>query len=145
MIADTALEERLRRLEDDRVARNSLNKEVEKLEKLLIEQKKTQEDTVSVVVDECAHHDRFYVIYRGLAVTSSTDVRHVGGIFSHRAGRFNGNNVKKRLKNRPFDRNGPMHLIKPGLRHQDLEGIHLPSFGFSWTLKKLLSSRFFCF
>jgi phage replication-related protein YjqB (UPF0714/DUF867 family) len=28
-----------------------------------------------------------------------------------------------------------MHLIKPGLRHQDLEGIHLPSFRFSWKLK----------
>jgi hypothetical protein len=30
-----------------------------------------------------------------------------------------------------------MHLIKPGLRHQDLKGIHLPSFRFSWKLKKL--------
>jgi hypothetical protein len=30
-----------------------------------------------------------------------------------------------------------MHLIKPGLRHKDLEGIHLPSFKFSWKLKKL--------
>jgi hypothetical protein len=30
-----------------------------------------------------------------------------------------------------------MNLIKPGLRHQDLEGIHLPSFRFSWKLKKL--------
>jgi hypothetical protein len=30
-----------------------------------------------------------------------------------------------------------MHLIKPGLQHQDLEGIHLPSFRFSWKLKKV--------
>jgi hypothetical protein len=47
------------------------------------------------------------------------------------------------LENRPFfraDRNVAMHQIKPELRRQDLEGIHLPSFRFSW-----LSSRFFCF
>jgi hypothetical protein len=36
-----------------------------------------------------------------------------------------------------------MHLIKPGLRHQDLEGIHLPSFRFSWKLKKLCLVDFF--
>jgi hypothetical protein len=40
--------------------------------------------------------------------------------FSRHAGRFNGNNVRKRAK------------IKPELRRQDLEGIHLPSFRFSW-------------
>jgi hypothetical protein len=28
-----------------------------------------------------------------------------------------------------------MHQIKPGLRHQDLEGIHLPSFKFSLILE----------
>jgi hypothetical protein len=38
-----------------------------------------------------------------------------------------------------------MHLIKPGLRHQDLEGIHLPSFRFSWKLKKLCRVDFFVF
>jgi hypothetical protein len=41
---------------------------------------------------------------------------------------------KKTAENRPFvraDKNVPMHQIKPGLRHQDLEGIHLPSFRFS--------------
>jgi hypothetical protein len=63
--------------------------------------------------------------------------------FSRRAGRFNGNN-----ENRPFvraDRNVPMHLIKPALRHQDLEGIHLPSFRFSWKLKKLCRVDFVVF
>jgi hypothetical protein len=52
------------------------------------------------------------------------------------------------LENRPFvraDRNVPMHLIKPGLRHRDLEGIHLPSFRFSWKLKKLCRVDFFVF
>jgi hypothetical protein len=34
-----------------------------------------------------------------------------------------------------------MHLIKQVLRHQDLEGIHLPSFKFSWKLKKLCRGR----
>jgi hypothetical protein len=51
-------------------------------------------------------------------------------------------------RNRPFvraDRNVPMHLIKPGLRHQDLEDIHLPSFRFSWKLKKLCRVNFFVF
>jgi hypothetical protein len=38
-----------------------------------------------------------------------------------------------------------MHLIKPGLRHQDLEGIHLPSLRFSWKLKKLCRDDFFVF
>jgi hypothetical protein len=38
-----------------------------------------------------------------------------------------------------------MHLIKPGLRHQDLKGIHLPSFGFSWKLKKLCRVDFLVF
>jgi hypothetical protein len=36
-----------------------------------------------------------------------------------------------------------MHQIKPGLRRQDLEGIHLPSFRFSWQLKKLRRVDFF--
>jgi hypothetical protein len=34
-----------------------------------------------------------------------------------------------------------MHLIKPGLRHQDLEGIHLPSFRFSWKFLFLNHGR----
>jgi hypothetical protein len=40
-----------------------------------------------------------------------------------------------------------MHLIKPGLRHQDLEGrpIHLLPFRFSWKLKKLCRVDFFVF
>jgi hypothetical protein len=38
-----------------------------------------------------------------------------------------------------------MHLIKPGLRHQDLEGIHLPSFRFSWKLMRLCRVDFFVF
>jgi hypothetical protein len=38
-----------------------------------------------------------------------------------------------------------MHLIKPGLGHQDLEGIHLPSFRFSWKLKKICRVDFFVF
>jgi hypothetical protein len=38
-----------------------------------------------------------------------------------------------------------MHQIKPGLRHQDLEGIHLPSFRFSWKIKKLCRVDFFVF
>jgi hypothetical protein len=38
-----------------------------------------------------------------------------------------------------------MHIIKPGLRRQDLEGIHLPSFRFSWKLKKLCRVNFFVF
>jgi hypothetical protein len=29
-----------------------------------------------------------------------------------------------------------MHQIKPELRRQDLEGIHLPSLRFSWKLRK---------
>jgi hypothetical protein len=52
------------------------------------------------------------------------------------------------LENRPFfraDRNVPMHQIKPELRRQDLEGIHLPSFRFSWKLKKLCRVDFFVF
>jgi hypothetical protein len=36
-----------------------------------------------------------------------------------------------------------MHQIKPELRRQDLEGIHLPSFRFSWKLKKLCRVDFF--
>jgi hypothetical protein len=59
--------------------------------------------------------------------------------FSRRVGRFNGNNM-------PFfraDRNVPMHQIKPELRCQDLEGIHLPSFRFSWKLKTLCRVDFF--
>jgi hypothetical protein len=35
-----------------------------------------------------------------------------------------------------------MHLVKPGLRHQDLEG---PSFRFSWKIKKLCLIDFFVF
>jgi hypothetical protein len=38
-----------------------------------------------------------------------------------------------------------MHQIKPELRRQDLEGIHLPSFRFSWKLKKLCRVDFFVF
>jgi hypothetical protein len=38
-----------------------------------------------------------------------------------------------------------MHLIKPELRRQDLEGIHLPSFRFFWKLKKLCRVDFFVF
>jgi hypothetical protein len=38
-----------------------------------------------------------------------------------------------------------MHQIKPELRRQDLEGIHLPSFRFSWKLKKLCRVGFFVF
>jgi hypothetical protein len=37
------------------------------------------------------------------------------------------------------------HQIKPELRRQDLEGIHLPSFRFSWKLKKLCRVDFFVF
>jgi hypothetical protein len=53
---------------------------------------------------------------------------------------FNGNNVKKPPKighlSVPIE-TFQSHLIKPELRHQDLDGIHLPSFRFSWKLKKL--------
>jgi hypothetical protein len=66
--------------------------------------------------------------------------------FLRRAGCFNGNNVWKRPKIGNFfraDRNVPMHKIKLGLWHRDLEGIHLPSFRFSLKLKKLC--RFDCF
>jgi hypothetical protein len=52
-------------------------------------------------------------------------------------GRFNGNNFRKRPKIGHFS--GPIETfqcinfqIKPGLRRQDLEGIHLPSFRFAW-------------
>jgi hypothetical protein len=38
-----------------------------------------------------------------------------------------------------------MHQIKPELRRQDLEGIHLPEFRFSWKLKKLCRVDFFVF
>jgi hypothetical protein len=38
-----------------------------------------------------------------------------------------------------------MRQIKPGLLHQDLEGIHLPSFRFSWKLKKICRFDFFVF
>jgi hypothetical protein len=66
------------------------------------------------------------------------------GFLSRRAGHFNGKNGT--AENRPYfraDRNIPLHEIKPGLRRQDLEGIHLPSFRFSWKLKELC--RFDCF
>jgi hypothetical protein len=43
------------------------------------------------------------------------------------------------------DRNVPMHQIKPGLRRQDLKGIHLPSFRFSLKLKKLCRVDVFVF
>jgi hypothetical protein len=85
---------------------------------------------------------------KDLHVTSSMTSPMVAAMlevfFSRRAGRFNGNNVR----NRPFfraDRNVPMHQIKPELRRRDLEGIHLPSFRFSWKLKKLSRVDFFCF
>jgi hypothetical protein len=52
--------------------------------------------------------------------------------FSCRAGRFNGNKAHF---------SGPIEtfqcIIKPGLRRQDLKGIHLPSFRFCWKLKKV--------
>jgi hypothetical protein len=38
-----------------------------------------------------------------------------------------------------------MHLIKPGPRCQDLEGIHLPSFRFAWKLTKHCRIDFFVF
>jgi hypothetical protein len=38
-----------------------------------------------------------------------------------------------------------MHQIKPELQRQDLEGIHLPLFRFSWKLKKLCRVDFFVF
>jgi hypothetical protein len=38
-----------------------------------------------------------------------------------------------------------MHKIKLGLRYQDVEGIHLPSFRFSWKLKKHCRVDFFVF
>jgi hypothetical protein len=38
-----------------------------------------------------------------------------------------------------------MHQIKSELRRQDLDGIHLPSFRFSWKLKKLCRVDFFVF
>jgi hypothetical protein len=81
----------------------------------------------------CKHH-----VYRGLAVTSRYDV--IDGRPPYWRYFF-------RAKNRPYvrDRNVPMHLTKPGLRHQDLEGIHLPSFRFSWKLKKLCWANFFVF
>jgi hypothetical protein len=62
--------------------------------------------------------------------------------FSRRTGRFNGNNVRKFFR---ADRNVPMHQINPELRRQDLDGIHLPSFRFSWKLKKLCRVDFFVF
>jgi hypothetical protein len=86
--------------------------------------------------------------YRGLARDVIHDVtdgrRHFGGIFLRREGRFNGNNVRKRLKIGNFSAI-PMYQIKPELRHQDLEGIHLPSFRFSWKLKKLCRVDCFVF
>jgi hypothetical protein len=54
------------------------------------------------------------------------------------------NNVRKRTKIGHLS--GPIetfNLIKPGLRHQDFEGIHLPSFRFSWKLKKLCRADVF--
>jgi hypothetical protein len=70
--------------------------------------------------------------------------------FWRRTGRFNGNNVRKRPKighiSGPMETfQLPMHQIKPELRRQDLEGIHLPSFRFSWKLKKLCRVDFFVF
>jgi hypothetical protein len=38
-----------------------------------------------------------------------------------------------------------MHQIKPDLRRHDLEGIHLPSFRFSWKLKILCRVDLFVF
>jgi hypothetical protein len=51
--------------------------------------------------------------------------------------------LEKMAENRPFfraDTNVPMHQFKPELRRQDLEGIHLLSFRFSWKLKKFVES-----
>jgi hypothetical protein len=76
--------------------------------------------------------------YKGLAVTSRDDVidgrpPHWRYFFSRRADVLIENNVRKRPKIGHLsgpDSNVPMQLIKLGLRHQDLEGIHLPSFRF---------------
>jgi hypothetical protein len=38
-----------------------------------------------------------------------------------------------------------MHQIKPEVRRQDLEGIHLPTFRFSWKIKNLCRVDFFVF
>jgi hypothetical protein len=73
-------------------------------------------NTLLFYTDFCFGHvgDEATPVYRGLAVTSRDDV--IDGrppywryFFSLRAGHFNGNDVA--------DRNIPMHLIKPGLRH----------------------------
>jgi hypothetical protein len=86
-----------------------------------------------------------------LHVTSSMTSPTVAAIlevfFSHRAGRFNGNNVRKMSKIGHFS--GPIgtfqcHHIKPEIR-RDLKGIHLPSIKFSWKLKKLCRFYFFIF
>jgi hypothetical protein len=68
--------------------------------------------------------------------------------FSRRQGRFNGNKVRKRLKRGHFS--GPIETFQciksnRGFRRQDLKGIHLPSFRFSWKLKKLCRFDFFVF
>jgi hypothetical protein len=85
-------------------------------------------------------------------VTSSMTLRTVAAIlevfFLCHTGRFNGNNVIKRPKIGHFS--GPIETfqcIKSELRCQDLEGtcIHLPSFRFSWKLKKLCRVDFFVF
>jgi hypothetical protein len=55
-----------------------------------------------------------------LHVTSPMVAAILEVFFSCRVGHFNGNNVRKRPKI------GQMHQIKPELRRQDLEGIHLP-------------------
>jgi hypothetical protein len=92
------------------------------------------------------HYKSPNIAYRGLARDVIHDVtdgrRHVGGIFL----RFNGNNVRKRLKIGHFS--GPIETfqcIKSELRRQDLEDIHLPTFRFSWKLKKLCQVDFFVF
>jgi hypothetical protein len=64
----------------------------------------------------------------------------LGVFFSRHAGCFNGNNVRKRPKIGNFS--GPIETFQciksnRNFRRQDLEGIHLPSFRFSWKLKKL--------
>jgi hypothetical protein len=88
-----------------------------------------------------------YLQYGGRpSMTSSCDVTAsplLEVFFWRRTGRFNGNNVRKRFFR--ADRNVPMHQFKPELRRQDLEGIHLPSFRFSWKLKKLCRVDFVVF
>jgi hypothetical protein len=62
--------------------------------------------------------------------------------FSRRARRFNGNNVRKRPKIGHFS--GPISN-QIGTSTSRFGGIHLPSFRFSWKLKKLCRVDVFVF